>query len=343
MDKTKIPGKNRGAILIITFLAITVLVIISIGMFLRMISETRATERHKETAEAFYLAEAAIDKAISKLPSDTAAETGVSLGAGKYSLTIEVLEANKKWKAIGTGYVPDLPPNARAQKRIEAFLEKKELADLFWDNAIYSAGDVTFIGNSYEVNGKVIYADEIQGEELIPPEMITHDPNISPLALLDFQYLRQIAVSQIQPSGQNNLFTAADIGVKDFPTSFWFDNSDPDPLNWIPNVVYIESDLILRGNLVAGGFIIVGGDVIDNVELGGNASIDGCVYTRGYFQNKGGGNSLNVNGGIWAGDYVTLRGNAKVDYNATYMDAIRRNINPSTEVQLISWREEPIP
>lgn len=340
MDRKKMPGKKRGAILIITFLAITVMVILSIGIFLRMLSETRATERHKETAEAFYLAEAAIDKAISKLPSNTAAETGIPLGAGKYSLTITVLEVGKKWKALGEGYVPDLPPNARAQKRVEAFLEKKDLADLFWGNAIYSAGDVTFIGNSYEVDGKVVYADQIQGEQLIPADQITHDPDISPLALLDFQDLRDRAVSQIKPNGQNNLYTTADIGVKDFPATFWFDQSDPDPLNWIPNVVYIEGDLILRGNLVAGGFIIVGGDIIENVELGGNASIDGCVYTRGYFQNKGGGNSLNVNGGIWAGDYCTLRGNAKVEYNAAYMDAIRKNINPSTEIQLISWREE---
>jgi hypothetical protein len=335
MDRTKMPGKNRGAILIITFLAVTVLVIISIGMFLRMLSETRATERRKETAEAFYLAEAAIDKAVSKLPSNMAAETGIPLGSGKYSLTITVLETGKKWKALGEGYVPDLPPNARSQKRIEAFLEKKDLVDLFWDNAIYSAGDVTFIGNSYEVDGKVVYADQIQGESRIPADQITYEPDISPLALLDFQYLRQIAVSQIKPDGQNNLYTAADIGTKAFPASFWFNE-----VAGIPNVVYVESDLVLKGNLVAGGFIIVGGDVIENVELGGNASIDGCVYTRGYFQNKGGGNSLNVNGGIWAGDFCTLRGNAKVKYNKTYMDAIRNNINPSTEVQLISWREE---
>lgn len=332
MDEKKILARKRGAILIITFMAITVFVIISLGMFLRMLSESRAVERYKEATEAFYLAEAAIDTAVSKLPSNTAPESGVALGGGRYSLTITVLEAGKKWKAVGTGYIPDMPPNARAQKTVEAFIEKKELEDFFWNNAILSAGNVTFKGNAYTVNGDVRYANSISGESEIPPENIIHDPTVSPLALLDFQYLRNIA------SGQNHVYSGYSSSM---PTTFWFDTSDPDPTKWIPNVIYIEGDLRLSGiNDRVGGFIIVGGDVIQNVDVTGSATIDGCIYTRGYFQNKGGGNQLTINGGIWAGTNANLTGNVTVTYNQTYMDAIRMNINPSTEVQLISWREE---
>ena len=302
---------------------------------LRMVAETRANEHYKYFTEAFYLAEAAIDKAIAKLPSNTSSEAGVSLGVGKYSLVISAITAGKKWKVTGWGYVPDLPPNSRASKKIEAFVEKKDLGDNFWNNAIYSAGDVNFVGKSYTVNGDVRFANDVTPDE--PPGVsLQYDHSIAPLALLDFSSLRDRAINQIKPNGQNNLYTVSDIASgKPFPESFWFDEA-----NGIPNFVYVEADLIITGNKTIGGFIVVGGDVIENVELKGNVTVNGCIYTRGYFENKGGGNALNVDGGIWAGNYATLRGNAKIDYNKTYMDAIRYNIDPSTEVQLISWREE---
>ncbi|MFH1778474.1 MAG: pilus assembly PilX N-terminal domain-containing protein [Candidatus Omnitrophota bacterium] len=318
--------KRRGSVLIVTFLVITVLVILSVSMLARIIGETRSAERHKESTEAFYLAEAAIDKAIAKLPSNSDSETGVSLGTGKYSLTIYTIEAGKKWKVVGEGFVPDVPPNARANYRIEAFLQKKDLDDNFWSNAIYSAGNVSFTGTAYSVTGDVRYAGSISGEGNIPLENIKPDPSISPLALLDFDYLKQIAISQ------NNYYPTVD---RPLPTSFWYN-----PTEGVPNVVYIETDLIMHGTTSVGGFVIVGGNIVQNVEITGNASINGCVYTRGYFKNLGGGSSLNVNGSVWAGNYVDLRGSITAQYNQAYMDAIRNNINPGTEVQIISWRKE---
>jgi len=342
MNKNKILLDNRGMVLVVVLFVVLVLSILSIGMMLRMVTETRVNEHYRDSTEAFYLAEAAIDKAIAKLPSNTSSETGVSLGRGKYSLVITTITAGKKWKVTGYGYVPDLPPNSRAGKKIEAVVEKKDLGDNFWDNAIYTAGNINLIGSSYTLDGKARYAGNITGDtSKIPQENRIKDPSISPLALLDFVYLRNIAVSQIKPNGQNNLYTANDIANnKPFPASFWFG----DQANGIPNVVYVETDLVIKGNTIVGGYIIVGGDVIENVDLLGNVTVDGCIYTRGYFENKGGGNTLNVNGGIWAGDYTTLRGNAKISYNSDYMNAIRNNssFNVSADVQLISWREEKL-
>lgn len=349
MDKKPVGGKKQGAILIAVFLAIALLVIISIGMFLRMFSESRASERHRELTQAFYLAEAAIDKAISKLPSNTADESGVALGQnGRYSLSITVLEAGKKWKAVGTGYVPNMPPNARTQKRIEAFLEKKDLDDDFWNNFIYSAENVEFKGSAYISTGDVRFAGSLKNGDNVPLENRKYDPSINPLALLDFDYLKQIAQSQTRPDGHNNYFP---VGDKSFPTSFWYDEAAG-----IPNVVFIEGDLrISGGHQTIGGFIIVPGNYSDtgadpnNVTITGNASIEGCLYTRGYFSNRGGGDALNVNGGIWAGkskgviEAVDIRGGIAGKNNQIYMDAIRNNINPSTEVQIISWREESVP
>jgi len=336
--------------LIIVLLVVTILSILSLGMISRMTSEARSSQRNKESTEAFYLAEAAIDKAITKLPGSTTAENRVALGNGEYSLAITVLEAGKKWQVNGTGFVPNAV-NARSTRRIEAFLAKKDLPLKFWGYAIYSAGNIDFIGNTYDVNGNVIYANTIENEDRVNGTK-ENDPSINPLTLLDFTYLRNLAIAQIKPNGENNLYTALDIQRgKAFPPDFWFTRADDTIDNdgdgsvdeydeWIPNVVYVDTSLVISGNLIAGGFMIVGGDVIQDIDIRGNVAFDGCIYTRGHFENRGGGNSLNINGGIWAGTYATLRGNAKIDYNLAYMEAIRLNINPSTDVQMLSWREE---
>jgi hypothetical protein len=109
--------------------------------------------------------------------------------------------------------------------------------------------------------------------------------------------------------------------------------------------VYILTDLELKGNIgTVGGFFVVVGDVLTNplgtydTQISGNGQIDGCVYTLGTFEINGGGNGLNVLGGIWADREVELNGNATVVYNEDYMKAIKAlNINP--DVQLLSWRE----
>ena len=338
MDIKKVSGEKRGAVLIVTFMVIAILVIISIGMFLRMISESRTAERYKDAAGAFYAAEAAIDSAITQLPSNLSPATGVSLQdpngnvIGKYSFTIASIIAGEKWEIVGTGYAVGKVGETRAQKTIKAVVSKKDLGDFFWDNAILSAGNVTFKGTAYSVTGDVRFAGSISGEDQIPAEDVIHDTGVAPLPLLDFQYLLNKAASQ------GHVYTGYDSSM---PTTFWFDQSDPDPTKWIPNVVYIQGDLRLSGSKdKVGGFLIVGGDVIQNVDVTGSATVDGCIYTRGYFQNKGGGNQLNINGGIWAGTNCNLTGNVTVTYNKTYMDAIRNNIDPTTEIQLISWREE---
>lgn len=322
MDK-RMP-KIHGSILIAAFLVITVLIIASIYMMWRIASEKDMANRHKESVEAFYLAESAVDKAITKLPSNSASEAN-SLGSGEYKLDIWTLEAGKKWRVIGEGFVPNTAVR-RAYCKIEAFLEKKDLDDNFWNNVVYCSGDISFTGVAYSVTGDVRFADTISGEQNIPPEDVINDPSINPLALLDFDFLKQIAISQ------NNYYPTLN---RPLPDSFWYNQGAG-----MPNVVYIETDLVMHGTTAIGGFIVVGGNVVQNVEVTGNASIDGCIYTRGYFRNRGGGSSLNVNGGIWAGNYVDLRGSVTAQYNQTYMDAIRNNVNPSTEVQMISWRKE---
>lgn len=119
---------------------------------------------------------------------------------------------------------------------------------------------------------------------------------------------------------------------------------------WKPNVVYITGDLQLKGSIgTIGGFFVVVGDVINDPDetedatINGNGTIEGAIYTRGEFRiNGGGGADLNVNGGIWAGDQVRLNGNAKVAYNAEYMEAIKTLVGEGTP-QICSWEDKKLP
>ncbi len=351
---------KKGIILITTFLIIVLLASLCIAMISRLIAESKATLRYKESIQAFYLAEAAIDKAIAKLPSDSSDEINVNLGHGQYTSDITIIEAGKKWSVKGYGYIPS-QASPRAQRTIEAFLAKKELEDKFWDNAIYTSGEITLNGNSYIVNGDVIYAAGITPD---PPSHVTGDstldPSIAPLTKLDFADLRVSAGAQIKPDGSDNIYTVLDVALnKPFPTSFWFTRADDGIDNdldgtadehdeWVPNVVYVETDLVLNGNIgTIGGFFVVVGNVLtdpdDTAEttINGNGMIDGCIYASGKFRVNGGGGNLNVLGGVWAGsDGARLNGNVTVEYYQPYMDAIRYNLNPSTDMQMISWRIE---
>lgn len=91
------------------------------------------------------------------------------------------------------------------------------------------------------------------------------------------------------------------------------------------------------------GDVITDPDDVEDATISGNGTIDGAIYTRGEFRiNGGGGADLNVNGGIWAGDQVRLNGNAKVAYNAEYMEAIKTLVGEGTP-QICSWEDKKLP
>jgi type 1 fimbria pilin len=91
-----------------------------------------------------------------------------------------------------------------------------------------------------------------------------------------------------------------------------------------------------------GGFFIVGGEVVYDATLSGNVSVQGTIYTLGRFTVNGGGSALNVNGGVWSGQQVTLTGNAKIAYHSEYMNAIDA-LNINTSVRINSWSDTQNP
>jgi len=324
--------KNRGFVLIASYMVIVVLIILAVAFIAKSVSEANLARRKQRFIQALYLAEAGIDYAIVELRNGTSEANPVATSLstiGDYDCQWALKSGSTSiWVVTSKGIVGD------TEREVRVEMEKKDLPENFYDSALYICDDITFNGKSYQVNGDVVYGDELSGSTEYVTGTITQDPSINPLVSLDFAQLRDIS------AGQGNVYDAERLADDFLPTSFWYDEPAA-----IPNVVYIETDLTLRGNIGdVGGFFIVVGDVLTNpsatqdTTINGNGEIDGCIYTTGEFTVNGGGNGLNVNGAVWAGEESTLNGNVNITYNGTYMSAID-GLSLSTDYQLILWEE----
>lgn len=334
---------KKGSILIAAYIVLLSLLAFGGIFFSRVVSDRRLLDVNRERQEAFYLAEAAVDRGLVELRSSSSyagTASPVAFGRGEYEVIVTTLSSSRK-RVMGYGYLP-----TKAQKRVQRTIEvvtKAETPPNFFDHAIYSANEIDFNGNSYTVDGKVIYAGSIDNPGRVTGT-VTQDASIAPLAQFNFAALRNIAISQ------GNLYDAARLSQvqknKDsFPTQF-FNNP---PTNTIPNVVYVEGDMVLNGNIgTVGGFFLVVGDVLtdpnatQDTTINGNGQVSGCIYTTGDFKINGGGGGLNVNGGVWSGNEAELNGNANVTYNLDYMYAIKamiENQGLGAMLQVLTWRE----
>jgi len=318
---------KKGVVLIMCFMAIAILTILGTAILSASISENAFAKRYSEFTQAFWLAEAGINQALNGLRGSYALSSVVStaLGAGGYSATI-VGNPDGSRTVTAQGFIPFTAP-FRVQRVIQATMNKLSMVPAnFYDDALYSAGNIDISGNAYDITGNVIYGGTITSNTGNINGTITHDPTISPLALLSFDQLRTISQSQSNYHDDHHLNGP-------FPASFWYDES-----TGVPNVVFLEGNLDLSGKSVVGGFFVVGGEVTYDAVISGNVNVNGCIYTRGNFTINGGGNALNIDGGVWAGLGTTLNGNAKVSYNNTHMQAIK-NLGIDTNAQVMFWQD----
>jgi hypothetical protein len=350
---------KRGSILIFVYSVIFVLLSLSASVIAHSIQEKRAFEITKDKSAAFYLAETSLDNALAVLMSNqnyagTTSPVSVYRGTtlvGQYEATVDNISSNLR-KITVTSYVPQetvAPGEVRQMAKAEAVarIATTPPPANFYDYAIYSAGEIEFTqqgGNNPLVTGDVIYADSISSGNVSGTK--THDATISPLTHLSFQDLRNKAQSQFNAHtiAHNNIYTTADLAAKAaFPADFYY-NSIP---GGEPNVVYVEGDLTLKGNITTGGFFIVVGNILvdptvtSDTTINGNVAVSGCIYSTGEFTLNGGGNALNVDGGIWAGEEAEFKGATEVQYNATYMNVVKNLVDSlsSVTVQLLSWRQ----
>ena len=337
-----------------------VLVILGTATLARSIGENVVAQNNLGAVQAFWAAEAGANRALYELRSNFV-QSGTDLFSGAVGssgavYTVDVAANGTTRVATAEGTSPAFL-SASVQRRIEVVISQAEPPN-FYDHAVYTAGDLVINGNSYTVTGDVRYADDLDAAN--PGRIdgsIIADESITPLARFDFQQLRDMSAAQgnvYAPDGNKVVNTVT--GSEAFPSSFWNTRGDDgvdndidgivdDADEWVPNIVYVECDLQLNGSIgTIGGFFVVVGDIItdpneaDNLTINGRGQIDGVVYTRGEFRVNGGGGTLNVNGGVWAGEEVRLNGNVDVQYNADYMAAIER-LNADPAPQIVIWKD----
>ena len=335
---------SSGFILISVYWILAFLLCFGVAMAAYALSDLRASQRMQANLQALYLAEAGIDRTIVQLRQNyagTAGFTNVSGGdSGTYSVQVGVLSGDRRaLTATGSSTLLATP----VQRVIEAVVQKF-IPPGFYDNIIWAAANLDFNGNAYSVTGNVIHGDTSPSGDMNGVHgTVTYNAAANPLPRLSFQQLYNIA------QAQGNVYDAARLsgGPSVFPSSFWHTPpTDPaDPSTGVPNVNYITTDLVLNGNIgTIGGFFVVVGNVLtdpdasEDTTINGNGQIDGAVYTTGNFRVNGGGQGLNINGGVWAGEEARLNGHATLTYNSSYMDAIEA-MDIGADVQVLSWRD----
>jgi hypothetical protein len=325
---------NRGVALILSFILIVVLTILGAASLSRSISESRIARRYLESTQAFWLAEAGINRALNELRinyiTSGSGLWSTTMGAGRYEVDVGNVTGVKRL-VTSHGCIPDVTcSSSRTQRKIEATMTK-ETPSNFFNNAIYTPGNVNISGSAYTVTGNVRYGGTITPDPpvKIPSANDIQDTSITTLARFDFDQLRQKSIDQ------GNYHDATH--NPPFPETFW---KSPG----VPNIVFMEGNFDISGKKeIVGGFIIVGGDLVYDAEISGNAAVDGVIYTLGTCSVKGGGGAaFNVNGGIWAGQGVTVTGSTVIQYNSVYMNAIQ-NLNLIFTVQISNWNDPQNP
>ncbi len=337
-------ASEKGMLLISVYLVLTVLMLLSGALAVHALADIRSSQRSQADLQAWYLAEGGIDQAIEQLRQNFAWTTGFTNAAGggngTYTVTVQAQDANRRQlTSWGQSTLLATP----VSKILEAIVIR-QIPEGFYDNVIWVAQNLDLNGNAYVADGDVVHGDTTPpGSTSGVTGTVTYNPAANPLPKLSFDQLHAIA------QAQGNVYDAARLsgGPGVFPDSFWYTPpTDPnDPTTGVPNVNYITTDLVLNGNIgTIGGFFVVVGDVLTNpsaaedTTLNGNGQVAGAIYTTGNFRVNGGGNGLNVNGGVWAGNEARLNGSATLTYSAGYMAAIEA-MGLNADVQLVSWRD----
>ena len=183
---------KKGSILILVIIVSVVITILGTALLHKSITENNLAQKYLDSARAFWLAEAGINKALTNARNDITNSELASFGDGEYEFT--VVDDGGNLKVTAYGYVPS-KDSYRIMHKVETTMSKGIPLD-FYDYPIYSAGDVDFNGNTYSVinnesapkDKAVLYAgnNEIQNPGNITGT-ISQDVTVTPLARLDFE------------------------------------------------------------------------------------------------------------------------------------------------------------
>lgn len=334
-------SKKSGIALVVVIIFIVALTGLAAAISIRTIGENRILQHYTESTQAFWLAEAGANRALDRIRQNPSLASGTNLsltalGPGKYNF--DLVSSAGNYTVTARGCIPAgcdcNPATCRVIRTLAVGMFQLSTAPAnFYNNAVYVSGNVS---KGKTIVGNMVYGGtNTSGVTPVSPQTFIKDASATPLPLLDFEQLRTISQSQLHYN--------PDVGSGNtWPTSFWYE--PPSVINPLgtPNVVFVEGNFSIKGNNTAYGFIVVGGEVSYDATIAGTSSVVGSIYTRGNFTISGGGNALNIDGGVWAGGSADLGGNGKINFNSAYMNAIQ-GLGITTDVQINSWQDTQNP
>lgn len=270
---------QKGSILPMVIFITTLLLFIGISLLNISNQELSMGKYFRDTTEAYYLAEAGLQKALSLLKKDLNFKWGSewkqflskshSLGNGKYTVSVEDLGSNKV-EITSTGYVD----KAKQQITAEIFAAKAHPAffhalcvqegDMNLEDArvygdIYVGGDVTFGGFS-DVRGNVKAVGRVWGQEHVDGRVYEYRVPLTFPTVKEEPYLTH----------------ALEDG------SYYEENLEQNEL-FVRDIVFVEGDVIV--DYISGdGLLFATGDItINNGEISRSSRGMPMIITSGTF------------------------------------------------------------
>lgn len=284
-------------------------------------------------------------------------EDGSGEPIGDYESAITIDSTNEDRMFItSSGTVPaeDDYYRRRTSRTVRLMVYRDTIHESVFGAAIYTPGDIgtngvteihgdtvsggtlSTVGNAdpylrvtqypYEVDGETAYGTVDEGRN----EDGDLDNDVSlPMSEFLLSVFKEMAIDQ-------GYYFDHEPDPSELPTEFF----QPDGVT--PNVVFITGSIHMASNFTIGGLIFVVGDIITDpvdAEFGGTELINGIIYTTGDFRTHGGGyQNVNVQGGVFCAS-ADLQGNAVVEYNWEYYEALKNLTFKLNTYRFSTWQE----
>ena len=341
---------DQGSVFLLAMVALVVLLLLGTSLVQNAMHGLAWASNDRRQAEAFSLAEAGVDMAITKLYEDydgindtidagTPYTDSFSLAQGSVSYTVVapyggiaetcmIVSDATTWAdkhariRVVAAYQSDVSRVFEGAIFSDSPLVLNGAGGIYPDENgyggdIYANGDITFNGTSYSMDpeGSIYTTGTVNW---VPPEVAsTHvHQGVAPLTMpvIDIDYYQSIA-------------TTTYIGKTTFNDSSMVD---------LEGVIFVKGDVSIAGSytgqavIVATGKIKITGNVTatspaddtlvlmspKSITIAGNASIDGLIYAHSVLDDAGttAGGNVTINGAIIA-DVVRTNGGITITYS----------------------------
>jgi len=306
---------KRGLALILSYIVITVLIILGGVFSVRSISESGIAQRYAESTQAFWLAEAGVAQALTQLNDFSNLNSIAS--TSQYSVDTIVVEGSNR-RVTAHGFVP-----SAAAPRVE-----RRITVLAQNSGGSNPSNPSLITYAIETSGTL----KIEGKNVdINPEGSSHAGSsltFEQVFGMTLDQMKAIAVSA-QASGTGHFYTDPD------------ENQQPvNGITWVEltgsNKYKISSEWSGSGLLIVNSN---GNDVA--LDISSKWSFTGMIWVTGRFKITGG----TIDGAIFARSSIdaqsSLDGKPTLNLNSTAVaDAFRLLGTGGTGgVEVLSWQE----